>query len=324
MVKLRDGQYCNLKLLLLFLVVWGHWLEGGTSSSIVLREIYRLIYYIHMPLFSFLSGLFVFQHSQCIAQLKRLFPLYLALQLPAALLSGGDVLTPVWHLWYLLSCCTWLLTTHVMLYFKQSGTFILAGALLLGLLAGFVPWVGRSLSLSRTIVFFPYFWAGVLCRADTPWHKWRGQGILALLLGVGLILLLGRDFPLSFLYQARPYTSPQDALLRLGCYGVGFAMGFGLLTLTPRRRFPFTRMGADTLWLYLLHAPVVYLLRQGWRWWLLSPIASALLIFILYQLTRWHTSLYGIIPKGRRDRPWPNLKTSTNTTARRSTGSSSP
>ena len=59
MVKLRNAYYCNLKLLLIFLVVYGHAIEPSISEDPSLYRIYRLIYLFHMPLFAFLSGLFV-------------------------------------------------------------------------------------------------------------------------------------------------------------------------------------------------------------------------------------------------------------------------
>lgn len=58
MVKLRDAQYCNLKLLLIFLVIYGHLIEPGIRNSEVLMVQYRWIYMVHMPLFCFLSGFF--------------------------------------------------------------------------------------------------------------------------------------------------------------------------------------------------------------------------------------------------------------------------
>lgn len=35
MVKLRSAYYCNLKLLLIFLVVWGHLLEPDISAAVL-------------------------------------------------------------------------------------------------------------------------------------------------------------------------------------------------------------------------------------------------------------------------------------------------
>ena len=87
MIKLRNAGYCNLKLLLLFMVVYGHWMENRIDSSGVLLMQYRFIYFVHMPLFVFLSGLFVKSGADCLRQVKRLLPLYAVLQLGAVLVA---------------------------------------------------------------------------------------------------------------------------------------------------------------------------------------------------------------------------------------------
>ncbi len=109
MIKLRHADYCNLKLFLLYLVVYGHWIEAWIESSEVCLWQYRIIYLIHMPLFAFLSGLFLRNQEDCVKQIRRLLPLYGLLQLIAVVFGGGQVslLTPFWHLWYLLSYCFW-------------------------------------------------------------------------------------------------------------------------------------------------------------------------------------------------------------------------
>ena len=69
--KRRLYLYDNLKFLLIFLVVLGHFTDGftvdlfGTASeeqfvpvSMVLNRIFIFIYGFHMPLFMFISGLF--------------------------------------------------------------------------------------------------------------------------------------------------------------------------------------------------------------------------------------------------------------------------
>jgi len=52
MVKRRQAKYCNLKLVLIFLVIFGHMIE-----PLNLR-MYHWIYAFHMPVFAMLSGMF--------------------------------------------------------------------------------------------------------------------------------------------------------------------------------------------------------------------------------------------------------------------------
>ena len=306
MVKLRNACYCNLKLGLLFLVILGHWIEPEIGSEPELYRLYRLIYLFHMPLFVFLSGLFIKDSRSCLRQLKRMAPLYLLCQAVAVALGQAPWHTPWWILWYLLSLCCWLGISALLLRRKRGRWTILFLSVALACLAGKISWIGRPFSLSRTVVFFPYFWLGVLLSPDIPWQKLR-------LLTLPALLLLSPDISAVTLYHA----APCPPLLRLQCFGIALALGLLVLSWCPCRRFPWTRAGADTLPGYLLHGPLVRLLR---------PIphcipATILFLYLICKATQWH-SIYGII--GKEDCPWPDSKTSTTPRASRSTGSSCP
>lgn len=327
MIKLRQAGYCNLKLLLIYLVVYGHWIEAGIRQSPALMMQYRWIYLVHMPLFAFLSGLFLRTGSDCLRQLRRMLPMYLLLQTVAVLLSGGAVrpLTPYWHLWFLLSCCVWMGTGFLWFRFcgGRGGLWIPMAGILLGCGAGYVSWIGRPLSLSRTLVFFPYFWAGLLCRPDFPWQKLRPWGLCALLLAV--ILMWDRPVSVVFLYHAAPYGKmAHGGQTRLLCYLVSSLLCLFLLTFVPDRRFFFTRMGADTMPVYLLHGPLVLRLRELPLPWPLCPVLAAWLTCLICKSLQWHSALYGVIPGERRFSLWFRFRKFTKNTESRYIGSCCP
>lgn len=306
MIKLRSAYYCNLKLLLLFLVIYGHAIEPTISKDPMLLGLYRLIYLFHMPLFAFVSGLFVKNAAGCLRQIRRLLPLYLLCQSIAVGLGQARWHTPWWILWYLLSLCCWLALSALLLKWKRGGWWILALAVAAGCLAGRIRWVGRPWSLSRTIVFFPYFWLGVLLPPEFPWHRFRLPSLPAL----GLI---GVTFPVATLYHAGPCAP----LTRLACYGCAAALSLLVLSWCPARRFPWTKAGADTLPAYLLHGPLLRLLPG-----IPHPgLFAAMFLYLTCQAARWHHAI-GII--GKEECPWPDLKTSIRPRASRSTGSSWP
>jgi len=140
LVKLRNARYCNLKLFLIFLVVYGHLIEPNIYSSDCVMFQYRMIYFIHMPLFSFVSGLFIKSEKNCRSQLSKTFPLYIVLQTLHVIFGKGTVkfFTPWWHLWYLLSYCTWLCMTWIWyrLCNSKGKLIILLCSLAVGCLAG--------------------------------------------------------------------------------------------------------------------------------------------------------------------------------------------
>lgn len=329
MVKLRQAGYCNLKLFLLYLVVYGHWIEPWIGHSQMLLTQYRWIYLIHMPLFAFLSGLFLRNRMDCLRQVKRLLPIYVVLQLAASAFSDGtfDILTPFWHLWYLLSYCIWAGLGWLWFRFGKGKykLLILIISVLLGALAGFVPWLDRTLSGSRTIVFFPYFWAGLICNQNILWAKYRRWGLAALSVAGTVVVLWGSRIPVTFLYHAAPYGIMKNGFaLRLLCYGLGGMLGFFFLTFVTHRRLPCTRAGADTMPGYLIHAPIVGILREINLPWVLCAVLSALLLYIIYKILQWNSPLYGIVPKEGRDRMWPFSKKFTSNTANRYTDSFCP
>lgn len=64
-------------------------------------------------------------------------------------------------------------------------------ALFIGSVAGYINIIGREFSLSRTIVFFPYFWLGAICDSRVNWKKFRTAGLVALLIGIMIVYFIG-------------------------------------------------------------------------------------------------------------------------------------
>ena len=306
MVKLRNARYCNLKLLLIFLVIFGHAIEPRIGTDPALQRIYRTIYLFHIPLFAFVSGLFTKTPAGCLRQLRRLLPVYVCCQAIAVALGQAPWHTPWWILWYLLSLCCWLALSALLMNWSRGKWIILLLSVVAGCLAGRISWLGRWMSLSRTIVFFPYFWLGTMLPPELPWHRFR-------LLTLPVLLLTGIPIPAATLYHA----GPCDPWIRLLCYGCAAAWSVLVLSWCPRRRFPWTKAGADTMPAYLLHGPLVRLLPA-----IAHPLLfTVLFLCIITQANRWRSAI-GII--GKEECPWPDLKTCTKPRASRSTGSSWP
>ena len=270
MVRLRSAKYCNMKLVLIFLVVFGHLIEPMG------HWLYRAIYAFHMPAFAMLSGLF--SGNKRTAMVQRLLLWYTAMQTVAVVLGKTSILTPYWHLWYLLSDVFWILMSQWSERFDSR--LVLCAAIFFGCLVGYIPYIGRVLSLSRSVVFFPYYLYGRF------WAKARNPrkicDVAVLIISIfGFIFI---KIPTDFLYQATSYGKVNfGGLLRLVCYGIGFSCCWFLLDFTPKRRFSFTKLGNDTLTVYLFHAPIVLLLRKCGFSLLLCAILSVMIIWVFYK-----------------------------------------
>lgn len=310
MVKTRSAYLCNLKLLLLFLVVLGHSMEQVGMKGVFL---YRFIYLFHMPLFAFVSGLHLKTAKACLRSARSAILLYLPIQGGLTLLGRltGEAVTlttPYWHLWYLLSLCWWSLLAlgcvAVLERLPRAGKWLLLlvslGAALLG---GALP-LGKLLSLSRTVVFFPYVLLGVFCPVEFQnGPNWKGRLALAAGSVVGILPAAAvlQKASHSFLYQANTYkyyhfTAFEGAALRLLCFLVAVGLGTLVLALTPAKRFPFTKIGGDTLPVYLVHTCSMPLLL--WLWpdatvGFLVAFAVAVVV-VIWELFRWVRPLYAV------------------------------
>lgn len=299
MISIREARYCNLKLFLIYLVILGHLIEPMIEKYPGLYVIYAMIYSFHMPLFAFLTGLFVKNENGCKKQGLRLLKLYIPLQLLAVVLGWGkvSVFKPYWHLWYLLSAATWMLMTYLWFHYFGGRWSIplLLLSLLTGCAAGYIPMINRELSLSRTLVFFPYFFAGVLTDPGKNWQKLRLYSVMPAFLAVCLLLHGLKWIPVEFLYQADSCSGmPWGALYRLAAYGIGGGCCMFLLAFLPGKRYFFTKYGTDTLPAYIAHAPIVLLLGKLPIPWYFMPMISAALLYLINGVGSLYRDLYGI------------------------------
>src|SRR5690625_3012262 len=165
----RNAYFDNARLVLIFLVVFGHMIQPFINGSTAVNTFYMWVYTFHMPAFIFLSGFFA-KGSGSLAYVgrlaRRLLIPYLIFQVIYTIFYiyvgqmsvPTDLFYPRWSLWFLLSLFCWHL---LLIIFKRFPPLIsLALALQLGVIVGYFSEVGHTYSLSRTIVFFPFFLAG--------------------------------------------------------------------------------------------------------------------------------------------------------------------
>lgn len=309
MIKLRSPYLCNLKGFLLFLVVFGHALEKTGQSA---GPLYRFLYLFHMPLFVFLSGLHLKTEDACLRSARSSFRLYLCIQgliVCFCFICGtpASLLVPYWHLWYLLSLGLWsvfaLLVCRILRRFPHSGFLLLTVSAAAALVCGLLP-LGRWLSLSRTLTFFPYLLLGILCPLPPERFFTAKRRFFFSLCGF-LILIVVLPFcmrvPVSFLYRADPYThfgysALQGLFSRAACFFAAFGCGLLLLSFTPARRTFFCGPGSDTLPVYLLHTLPLPFLSAFWPGQTVFGLAlfSFTELSILWSLLRWYRPLYSV------------------------------
>ena len=242
------------------------------------RAAFVFIYSFHMPLFLFLSGLF-FNRATITGQktvericffvilgfatklLVILVPALFGRPIVFSLLSDGGIS------WFMFALAAYYTIGYVLR--NINGPVVLICSVVLGVFVGYDSTIGDYLYLSRIVVFFPFFWAGVLLKASdidafTAKVPVRIIGAIALVsFALICIFYTAEVYCYRGLFTGRnsfSHVAIQDCSFahRLIAYLVSVIMGVGVLAITPRSTLPVLSKGGErTLQVYLLHYPVL-------------------------------------------------------------------
>lgn len=271
----RDAYFDNAKFLLIFLVVFGHFIQSYIDNHTLIRALYLTIYTFHMPAFIFIAGYFakgIFDKGYILKLAKKLLLPYVIFQLLYACyyyfflhdkFMENNIFDPYWSLWFLLSMFFWNLL--IIAFKKFNWKYALLISLTISLAIGYFDQVSNYLSLSRTFVFFPYFLLGYFVKREyiAKLHRPSIRFISLAILGTVFVLFsYFNGFQEQWFFGSKPYnyfdTNQLTAMLiRLGVYGLsGFTM-ISCLSLIPTQQSFFTKLGARSLYVYLLHGAFI-------------------------------------------------------------------
>lgn len=300
----RDAYFDNAKLLLIFLVVFGHLIQPFTGESDIIHTLYVWIYTFSMPTFIFLSGFFA-KGSENLSYIwnlvKKLLVPYLIFQI---IYSGfyfmigkstwlKSLYDPHWALWFLISLFSW----HILLivFKKMPASYSIILSVLLGLVIGYVSGIGKVFSLSRTFVFFPFFLMGYWINRDMlmviKQSSVRIAGIM-LMIVVALALYMTPKFNMGWLLHSKSYADLGvpvfGGLIRLFVYIMSVLMAVAVLAFVPSGEKNLSYLGPRTLYVYLLHGFLIQFIREMELFTVTHPIqliglaaTSALIVFVL-------------------------------------------
>lgn len=273
--KIRSAYWDNVKVLLMFLVVLGHYfgygfvygdLSGG--RFFIPNGIYGFVYTFHMPMFSFVSGYFSKHTEKCHSRAvgEYLIP-YLGFNTLCVvmnrLLLGVPLVNPITqpynHMWYLFALFFWRFTAKWME--KIPWSWVWTG--LLTAVLSFTPLMEWELT-SRLFLFWPFFLLGLrMEEKQVLTVKKLPHWLCGLVLAGGLVLsvLVLKVFDCStyrLCFIGRRLGFNFGGILEL-CklalrYGTAMIFGGCVMNLVPRRGMKITEMGRNTMSIYLLHA----------------------------------------------------------------------
>lgn len=273
----RIALWDNLKFFLIVMVVIGHFFGRFILEYSDCKGIYIFVYSFHMPAFIFIAGLFS-KKTVNENRIERALP-YLVLYFLMKFLSyfvnyiynrqyvTTDLLSEVYVPWFCLSMFWFYVIT---MYTKRyHHKYIMGVALIASCLAGYSEINADLLAWLRTVTFYPFFYLGYIWEPDKLSEKLSGIKV-RLISAAGLILMLflcirykDKLAPMYDLFTGRhfyadlPHYPILGGVFRLGVFLLSLTLTFMLISIMPRRKTIFSRLGQRTLAIYAFHENVI-------------------------------------------------------------------
>lgn len=288
----RVALWDHARFAVIVLVVLAHSISTIRTDSGFSYGLYAWIYLFHMPAMIVLSGVFSKPEvtPKAIASTVRLLGTWLifeAIWVGIRAAFGADALpptflvVPAWTLWFLVT----LVTMRIVLPYIARLRHPLVFSIAIALLAGWSPAIGTEFSASRTLVFLPFFVVGWLARdrgwLDGDWFLHPSVKLRATAWGIlAAAAVVFVAFPSMrnvwridhWLVWRDPYVELIDgpiwqvlltgSAIRFALLAIAAIMTLAVLIVVPRTPGRLTVWGSRTLFVYLLHGPIIYAARQ--------------------------------------------------------------
>ncbi|MCP4073526.1 MAG: acyltransferase family protein [Hyphomicrobiales bacterium] len=273
----RIGKLDEAKGILIVLIVFGHIIDSNQTDSVALQAIYLFVYAFHIPAFGFASG-YVSRAANSphtpLRTLSSFIQPFIICQIIFWLIETNFNNAPVnwfrllsvpyWTLWYLFSLVMW----RVLLipYSRWSHPLIIS--ILVALTAGLVDNWGYAFSISRTLVFFPFFLAGHI------YEKYNSSDFLSPIrsqpIAVGAFIAAGfaayvlavNQFDPRLLYHAQSYSRmgldwQTGVVFRIAALTTAAILVCSFFAVMPLRLKLFGDIGRNSLYPYLSHGLII-------------------------------------------------------------------
>lgn len=271
----RVYQWDNLKFLLIFLVVFGHFFERLTDTSQLAQQLYIYVWSFHMPAFLFVSGIFSKKNinEKRYRKIFEYFILYLFIQLSLFIVEVITSDTTTYSIvkedgvpWYAFALFVCSLITIALKNLDRK--YLFCFAIVLGCFSGYNTALNDIFVSSRIVVYYPFFLAGyyldgnkIINVLSKTWIKI--SALFIHLVWIGLIYL----FPVAT-YKLRPLITGRAHFEKIGmhyCFYRGiyyvavFILIFAIITLIPNIKNICSTWGSRSVQVYALHRGFIYI-----------------------------------------------------------------
>lgn len=328
---MRLAKWDNLKFILMYTVVLGHFTNVFSTDSRLLSGMQIFIYMFHMPAFLFISGLFS-KRTVDGRRYDKMFPyliLYffmVAFRFLVYSIAGGSVKTITLFSetglpWFALVLFLFYVVTAQISTFSHS--YLLIVSIAMGMLAGYVTNLGAFLSGMRFFVFYPFFLLGYCIPLErlTAWTQKRWVKIYSAVFLVATLAASYRYYPqlkgyLKFFKGKTTYAKlgmeTYGGIWRGVYYLFAFALIIAVIAVTPSVRTCITGWGQRTVQVFALHMPVIRVLVNNFhleeclaawipRYGCVVPVL-ALILTILLSLRVWQPFFDWLMQGGKKKR----------------------
>lgn len=223
----------------------------------------------HMPMFTFISGYFCVKSKRSTKEkVIDTTILYVLVQLFYTSLNYAYVqdktvkfilFWPHWTLWYLMAMILWYILSD---YVNDKKKWLIV-SIIVGLYIGVDTSVSGYASISRVIVYLPYFVAGMMFKTEyikkIKKEKWKIL-IMAIIILVSLYLL--KDYlEVDYFFEYSGYSEVGDNTLgffiRLYHYAGSVITILAVMVFMPDKEYKLSMIGANSLIMYIIHAAVI-------------------------------------------------------------------
>ncbi|WP_433328875.1 acyltransferase family protein [Spirillospora sp. CA-294931] len=279
--KERDPFFDNAKYLAILLVVIGHSLAYLREVPVA-RGLYLFIYMFHMPLFIVITGYFsrnwTFSGGKARKLITNVGVPYVVFEIAYSVydwLVGRNeleisLLKPYFLTWFLCALFMWRLSTPVW----QQIRWPFAVAMVFSLLS-YMSDLGGTFNIHRVIGLLPFYVLGLMLRPEhfellkRPSARVAGFGVLTA--GLGAAYLAMDRMNKDWVYWKDPHEelgvgNVAGTVMRVAMFACAVTLVAAFLAIVPRKKTWFTKLGATTLYAFLLHGFVTRLLQFTELW----------------------------------------------------------
>ncbi len=278
-METRNLYFDNMKFILIFLVVLGHFANLHRLLPIM-GGLNNVIYSFHMPLFIYISGYF----SRNVVQPRRtgidkILFIYVVFEVLNFLFTkftslgygSSNLFEPTYQNWYILGIFFWRLLAPCFNFYPRKITII--GVIALSIIIGFYKDFNTFLALYRIIYFMPFFVLGYYSdnffSFKQKFQKYTLIFTPLLILALSAIYILSVYIPNcnSFLsdaytpiYGYNIYDQNKIHVFLIRMFGLfsSSIISFLVLFIIPEYKTIFSHLGGRTMNVFLLHMFLVF------------------------------------------------------------------